>query len=377
MKIFYHLLLILGFTLTSPLLAEDENGPTLRTVSIDQIATFLAGIPQGGPFSDYEQTQEWQDFSKDFESRWQSIQEKRLQPMRAWRDQHLGPITLPLFYPMGGPDVLNALLFFPHSTEYIIVGLERVGKNITFEKLTTSEKRQSYFENIQNGTSSLFQRSFFITKEMSKDFFDWGVLPTLLVLLKRSQAEIQRVVFVKVTSDGELTEGCDHHAHGVQITFRQKGHDKPQMLSYFRQNLNDYHLHHFTPFLKKKAPLATMFKSASYTPHQVGFAKLVDFVLENTTLLLQDDTGLPYRILHQHQWQLRYFGVYEEPYGESFVAYKQPDLARYFIDQKDLIKELPFRIGYGYGKVPSNLLIAMPPIKGVESTPAQDSSSAS
>jgi len=50
------------------------------------------------------------------------------------------------------------------------------------------------------------------------------------------------------------------------------------------------------------------------------------------------------------------------------VAYKQPDLARYFNEQKEAIKELPFRIGYGYGKVPSNLLIAMPPIKSAGPT---------
>lgn len=368
MKIFYQLFLSLLLNIATPLLAQDETSPSLPSVSIDQISTFLAGIPQGGALTSYEETLEWKNFSRDFESRWHRIQEKRLAPMKAWRDQYLGPITLPLFYPMGGPDVLNALLFFPHSTEYMIFGLERVGKNITPDMLNTSEKRQSYLQNVQNGTSSLFERSFFITKDMSKDFFDCGVLPTLLALLKRSHAEIKSITFVKLTSEGDLLECPDHEAQGVSISFLQQGHDKPQTLSYFRQNLNDYHIHQITPFLKKKGPLATMFKSASYTPHQVGFAKLVEFVLENTTLLLQDDTGLPYRVLQQHQWQLKYFGVYEEPYGESFVAYKQPDLARYFNEQKEAIKELPFRIGYGYGKVPSNFLIAMPPIKGVEPT---------
>lgn len=368
MKIFYALFLTLLLSIASPLLADDESVLSAQPVSIDQISTFLAGLPQGGAFMEYEETQEWQDFSKDFENRWESIQERRLLPMKAWRDQYLGPISLPLFYPMGGPDVLNALLFFPQSPEYIIVGLERVGKKITSDMLITAEKRRSYFDNIQNGTSSLFHRSFFITKDMSKDFFDCGVLPTLIVLLKRSQAEIKSITFVRITSEGDLVECADHEAQGVRISFLQQGHDQPQTLSYFRQNLNDYNIQHFTPFLKKKAPLATMFKSASYTPHQVGFAKLVDFVLENTTLLLQDDTGVPYRVLQHHKWQLKYFGIYDEPYGESFVAYKQPDLARYFIEQRALIKELPFRIGYGYGKVPSNLLIAMPPIKDEKST---------
>ncbi|MBN9413229.1 MAG: hypothetical protein J0H12_04825 [Candidatus Paracaedimonas acanthamoebae] len=375
MKIFYQLSLTLLLNFVAPLNASVENTPTSQAVSLDQIATFLAGIPQSGAFADYEQSPEWQDFSKDFEDRWTRIQEKRLLPMKAWRDQYLDPITLPLFYPMGGPDVLNALLFFPQSPEYFIIGLERVGKNLSFDMLNLPEKRQSYLQNVQNGTSSLFHRSFFITKDMSKDFFDCGVLPTLLALLKRSQAKIKSITFVKITSEGDLLECPDHEAQGVSISFLQQGHDKPQTLTYFRQNMNDNHIHQITPFLKKKGPWATMFKSASYTPHQTGFAKLVDFVLENTTLLLQDDTGLPYRVLQQHQWQLRYFGVYEEPYGESFVAYKQPDLARYFVEQKDTIRELPFRIGYGYGKVPSNLLIAMPPIKDAEPVNTADSPS--
>ena len=53
-------------------------------------------------------------------------------------------------------------------------------------------------------------------------------------------------------------------------------------------------------------------------------------------------------------WQVRLFGEYEKPYG-SFRWLEQPALREAY---KASAEPLPFRIGYGFHKAPSNLLLA-------------------
>jgi hypothetical protein len=49
------------------------------------------------------------------------------------------------------------------------------------------------------------------------------------------------------------------------------------------------------------------------------------------------------------------YGEYVRPYG-SFRWLEQPDLRNAYLTQKP--RPLPFRIGYGFRDIPSNLLFA-------------------
>ena len=52
---------------------------------------------------------------------------------------------------------------------------------------------------------------------------------------------------------------------------------------------------------------------------------------------------------------MQLYGAYDRPYG-SFRWLEQADLRKAYLSSGP--KPLDFRIGYGYGKVPSNLLFA-------------------
>lgn len=345
--------------------ASPSKSPSLKTEVKDAVAAtpltiikFLAGISQGGEFLGFENQSWWQEYRLSFDQSWSAIEKGRLEPMKLWRDRYLGSVDLPVLYPMGGPDVFNVLTFFPNSPEYILVGLERIGSLIHVPELQKVDHLKRLANNLKQGLASLFQRSFFITHDMSKDFYERGVVSTLLVLLTRLDCKIESVKLVNYTSEGNIIETPQNTwSHGVEIVFQKnETQAPPQKLYYFRQNLHNHHIKPFADFIKARDKFAVMFKSSSYTPHQVGFSQLVQLVEDCGELILQDDSGLPYKDLKKN-WNIEIYGSYTRPYGESFQAYYQPHLETLYKENSDP-GSLDFRIGYGYGKVPSNMQIA-------------------
>lgn len=335
-----------------------EDTPSSVPISPDQLAAHYAGIRQGGAFSDLENRIEYQEFAQELHTRWIAVQQKRGKELSDFQAQFIPSSNRTLFYPMAGPDVFHALSFFPDSKTYILVGLERIGRLFSHDELKDFQTHNRVMHNIQDGTSSLFARSFFITMDMSKDYYFGGVTPTLLALIKRMGGRIESVRGVGLSDVGTLIiPQTPDDVQGVEIVFRRSPKTDVQTLYYFRQNLDNGHIKKsFLTFVAAQKPLRTFFKSASYTPHQKPFSQLVSFVLDKSGLILQDDSGIRFRAFQESSWAVSLFGDYNGPYGESFVPYDQPDLKKAF--QERTTVPLPFRIGYGYGKAQSNLLIA-------------------
>jgi hypothetical protein len=78
-------------------------------------------------------------------------------------------------------------------------------------------------------------------------------------------------------------------------------------------------------------------------------------VLKQSAAIFQDDSGIPYHLFAPEQWKVQLYGEYTKPYG-SFAWLEQPDLRKAYL--KETVKPLTLRLGYGFGKVTSNLLLA-------------------
>jgi len=89
--------------------------------------------------------------------------------------------------------------------------------------------------------------------------------------------------------------------------------------------------------------------------HRDEFSTIRGLILDNSQAVLQDDSGIPYHFFTPDQWKVQLFGEYTHPYA-SFRYLIQPDLQKAYHDPS--ARPLPFRIGYGYGKVNSNLQLA-------------------
>ena len=70
---------------------------------------------------------------------------------------------------------------------------------------------------------------------------------------------------------------------------------------------------------------------------------------------MQDDSGIPYRYFDNASWNVQLYGQYQRPYG-SFRWLEQPTLRKAY--ESGNAKPLSLRIGYGYSKIASNLLLA-------------------
>jgi hypothetical protein len=103
-------------------------------------------------------------------------------------------------------------------------------------------------------------------------------------------------------------------------------------------------------------PVVTYLKSTSYMTHQPEFRTIRDKIVSMSSAVLQDDSGVPYRFFTPEQWDVQLYGNYQQPYG-SFRYLVEPDLKAAF-QKPENVKKLDFRIGYGYGRAPSNLELA-------------------
>lgn len=299
-----------------------------------------------------------------------SYDERNLSKMSAWRDKEL--IAVPhqdetLFYPFSGPDVVNMLTFFPNQQTYVMMGMEYVGTSETVNEWMKPLSKQK-METIRKAVESVFIRSFFRTLDMSSDFSrngTRGVLPGMLLMLKILERDVKSVQWVTLTQEGSikyLTPEATKTAGGnfgveIKITHPTQGFE--QTIYYFRTDLSDAPMTSnlgLRNFISNKLGTTTTFvKSASFLMHMKEFGWMRNTVLNVSRVLLQDDSGVPYKYYKTKDWDHKLYGQYVGPYGSSFAAFKQPELNKAYESMP--LQLLDFSFGYGYAKIPSHLML--------------------
>src|SRR5258708_39526838 len=225
-----------------------------------------------------------------------------------------------------------------------------------------------YLGGLRETTASVLGRSFFIPREMDHQFrgqMTDGLLVPILHLLARTQHTVLGFRYVRLDDDGRVIgREADYKAptrfgnKGVEIEFRSNADQAIQKLYYFSVNLSDERLRENKPFLAYAARLkgtTTLLKATSYMLHRADFSVVRDLMLTNSAAILQDDSGIPYHWFQPALWHVSLNGDYDHPYG-SFRFLIQGHLRKSYPTSG--VKRLGFRIGYGFGRIPSNLLLA-------------------
>ena len=96
-------------------------------------------------------------------------------------------------------------------------------------------------------------------------------------------------------------------------------------------------------------------KAASYLLHTPGFSKCRDFLLQNSSAVVQDDSGIPFRDFAAKDWNVRLFGTYPGTHGD-FAKYNQPDLFSTY--RSGAAVPLDFAFGYQPDAGKAALMIA-------------------
>ncbi len=381
--------LFLALTPGCSRLAKNTEGATAQSAPppvetaidpqlLNDAARFIAGLPgrPQGAYRELEATAAWHDYAGAFDKTWSTAEIQQFAPVRAFEERELKPASTGnsfLFYPFSGPDVLYATQFFPRSTLYVMAGLEPVG-SLPMPNAFQSNDLANGLRGLRTAAASIFRRSFFITNEMKVQFAGEdtdGLLPVIVMLLARSGYMFDGMRLGDITEQGTFAAlagdaskpALPKHT-AVELVFHTGSPEAPQKngprktLYYVSTDLAGRYdpTKGFGRFIASKGQHDTLIKSASYLLHLAPFTALRKHVLESSSLILQDDTGIPYRTLHNDSWHLQLLGHYSAP-GPPFKNKLQKDLAAAF-EQPGATHELNFRIGYGYGQRASSLILA-------------------
>jgi hypothetical protein len=357
---FYLALLASALLLSSGVAAQ---GPA----TADDNARLLAGMAPsaGSPLEPLTREASWQSHAKYFDKAWSELEQRQLGKIKTWSATHVPSRKPVLFYMFSGPDFLYADAFFAGASTYVLSGLEPVGQVPDLASLPP-RALGGELRGLQNSLNSVLSFSFFITKKMKTELRDGrltGTLPILYTFLARSGKTIKETQLVSLNPDGSVTPSdgstpAKGVSPGAKITFSASG-GSDQTLYYFSTDLSNWGLKTsgFLTFCKALGRGDSLVKSASYLMHSNNFSTVRDFIVENSSVLVQDDSGIPVRFLDDKSWRLTAFGRYLRPIGIFSATTYQPKMRDLFA--KGRAQPLDFGIGYRWRPNESNLLLAV------------------
>jgi hypothetical protein len=330
------------------------------TVTVDDTARFLAGMQPsaGSPLLPLTKDPAWQHHAHFFDAAFGQLEQRQLAKVRAWAEANLAAPRPTMFYMFSGPDFLYADAFYPKATTYVLSALEPPGGVPDLTKMPRGSVGAALY-NIEHSLSSILNFSFFITKHMKVDLHEGqisGTLPILYVFLARSGKTIRSVTPVTLDENGAVSsENPRSTTRGVRIVFA--GNDGVEKsLYYFSTDLSNSGVRSsgFLKFCSTLAPGNSLIKSASYLLHSGNFGTVRDYILANSSTIIQDDSGIPLAYYNPKKWRFFPFGHYAGPISE-FPAKYQQSYAELFRRSQPM----DFGIGYRWRAYESNLLLSV------------------
>ena len=329
--------------------------PALDSIPLNQLAQRLSGQ---GDLSDYSHLplENRLAFQKAAKEGWAGLAQRTLIPLRAWQTT-LQPLPAQrIFYPFGGPDITFVTQLFPEATEYILVGLETPGTRLSALRMFESLER---LELLQESMRTFYRKGYFVTHDMAQQLSSKkavGVAPLILAQLAHLGYKVISLNKLEKTEKFKGKQGL----RGLKISFETpEGTAKTLFYVQCRlDNDNKETRQELCSFIQE-APFITALKSASYALHNGRvFSQLRQFLLNSSTAILQDDSGIPYKFL-KRTFSVRLFGSYNKPTLAVFEENYQPKLQE---DYSVKAEPLPFCLGYGCTQLPSNLFWATRPV---------------
>lgn len=354
-----------------------KNEPLALTAE-SETAAFLAGapLPEGSELAEYAKSAAYKRYAADLETGWNKFQKPNLDKMRKWWETHATDrIENSIMYPFSGPDIMNVLAFFPNGDTYTMFGLETPGA-VPNLKSMSQQQIEKGLSAIRQSLNSILHVNFFRTESMARDVGKSplnGITSLVMIFLVKEGCTVYDVRKIAIDAESNISPWIEsddkidwqrppksRRIPGVEITFR-RGEGKLQTVRYFMLNVIDQalseHSPNFIPYLMKQAPCSTFIKSASYLMHndKIKFTQIRKAILDASTSIVEDDSGVPLRYLKTDEWNTTFHGVYTQPIG-LFANRAQKDLRQAFKDKSTGV--LPFSYGYDYQAGQSNLIIA-------------------
>ncbi len=341
----------------TPAPVTDTGAPNDLTA----VARLLAGVEPGTSDPELQkvaQTQAWRTHRKASQYGDRQLR-TRLERMDHWQRTTLpgGHAGGTLIYPFSGPDFVNAFALFPDYSTYVFFSLEPPGE---VPALTGMDENQlgELFSDLRGALNDLVALNFFITPNMKDNLHTdrlQGTVPVMLAMMGLLDLRVTRVEPFEPwpASDPSVKRHAGKPAlplHAVRIDFEDRTHAHRTLL-YLSLDVSDGQLSYypeFVPWLRSFEAPAVLLKSASYLLHGANFRKVRAAIRDRAALVVQDDTGMPYRILRESGFRISLYGQYERPV-KLFENRYQQDLDQAF-ESAGNSDPVPFPFGYNWRK---------------------------
>ncbi len=326
--------------------------------SFNETARFIAGleISESSPLYKYTLQKDYIRYRKMVNKSWEGFFVENMEKCRKWRNRFLPKdYDKKIFYPFSGPDILHPLVFFPKSKDIVMFGLEPVGE-IPDPRNTKKGQVVRALWGLSGALNFMLRHAFFVTADMGKRMRRGpyaGITGVMMFFLARGGFEVMDIKKIWLTGRGVLSAkkpaGRKRKVAGVEIVFRKTGDSEKRRARFFRLDISDRSKSFpiFSEFIKKYPMFTSIIKSASYLMHNPKkFSKIRNLILNRSSSILQDDSGIPIKVFSEKLWDLSYHGEYHKPL-KVFKMYYQKSLKEKL--KKYSTGPLPFSYGYGYG----------------------------
>lgn len=344
----------------------------------NDLAHYLAGmaVSDNSAFAALQRDDSYRSYSQLQDRLWARIAERSHNPISAWRAQYAPRNSADsLLYLFSGADVANLLRWYPEADRYVMVSLEEPGE-IPDPRTLSAAERQAALVRLHNSIVSLGNDNYLRTLVMRGQLADnrfRGLLGVLLLQLARSDCQILAVHRLQLDSGGELSaasstsqplrpeelqarlRGADYAPEAVRIVFQRKGDGRTRRLEYVRLWISDELLRpgsRTAQFFDDLVPFSYLLKSASYYLHRPQAERLASYLATRSQSGIQDDSGVPFRILNQSGRRVQLFGRYQRATRLSDQPFSpdQPELRAAYA----AAKPAPLPFDYGYGALSGN-----------------------
>jgi len=346
-------------------------------------ALLLAGrtLPPGSPYYELSLCPSFRRHAAAMQLFWNQVRKDSLEEMILWRKRNV-PESLahnPVVYPLSGADYLNAYALFPGAPEYLFIALESPGTLPDLYRMTEVEREQGLAairRAVATVASVNYMKSKILRRELSNAYLP-GTLPVFLLLAAGLDHVVEEVHPVVLDASGNIQEsrwgdyaavpkpgrrrGARDETQGLRIVVRDPQSGQRKILVYLQVRLREEAVGPRTAegrYLRRIRHCNTILKAAVYLFHDDDYDAVRRFLLDRSDLIVQDDSGLPYRFFDNGMWDEHLFGTYTRipPLGGIPNPPQQPLLARHFRERGE---PLAFPYGYGVlqGKGKSNLML--------------------
>jgi len=360
---------MLAWSLLGHAIAGDNIEFNRRATATAQILAGILPNPPDPALKRLVDTDAFKEHQQWMTSSWNQVSH-RIQTMDAWRSQEIkvpGAQKKTLLYPFSGPDFVNAYTFFPDHARYVFFSLERPGTLPDLESVTLVQFGKM-LQDVRSAFHDIFERNYFITSYMTKQLTTpWirGTVPVMATMMALMNRRIIRIEPLDLFPD--LTRAYDVPdakrppvlMRAVRVEFANPNGAGAQQLYYVSLDATDKALDYYPEFLSwvsQYKPATLLLKSASYLLHDNQFSKTRTMLLDSADVVVQDDTGIPYRYISQEPWQVKLYGRYHKPIRPMKYGY-QKDLEAAYISRPEQAP-LPFPFGYHWRGQQSGLIVA-------------------